>query len=82
MLISRLIKLAIPCASLHASSDLVGAAVLYVHLMAVNELGRALYESMGFTVEQEETSNQAHYRGQCLDGVEGLGKTILMKLLL
>lgn len=47
--------------------------------MAVNEVGRALYETMGFTLEQEETSNQAHYRGQCLDGIEGMGRTILMK---
>lgn len=48
--------------------------------MAVNEVGRALYETMGFSLEQEETSNQAHYRGQCLDGIEGMGRTILMKL--
>lgn len=57
-----------------------GMKTLYVHLMAVNEVGRALYESIGFILEQEETSNQAHYRGQCLDGIEGRGRTILMKL--
>lgn len=46
--------------------------------MAVNEIGRRLYESCGFELEQEETSNQAHYRGHCLDGIEGRGRTILM----
>eukprot|EP00892_Ulva_mutabilis_P007501 jgi/Ulvmu1/5122/UM021_0139.1 len=66
-------------AALTAAASL-GSKTLYVHLMAVNEVGRALYESMGFTLEQEETSNQAHYRGQCLDGIEGRGRTILMKL--
>jgi hypothetical protein len=56
-----------------------GVDTLYVHLMAVNEVGRCLYESSGFELEQEETSNQAHYRGHCLDGVEGRGRTILMR---
>lgn len=53
--------------------------MLYVHLMAVNEIGRRLYESRGFVLEQEETANQAHYRGHCLDGIEGRGRTILLR---
>ena len=57
----------------------VGGRTLYVHLMAVNEIGRRLYESCGFELEQEETSNQAHYRGHCLDGIEGRGRTILLR---
>jgi hypothetical protein len=56
-----------------------GADSLYVHLMAVNEVGQRLYESCGFSIEQEESSNSAHYRGRCLDGIEGRGRIILMK---
>ena len=48
--------------------------------MAVNEIGRCLYCSRGFGIEQEETDNQAHYRGHCLDGIEGRGRSILMRL--
>lgn len=48
--------------------------------MAVNEVGRHLYEARGFTLEQEESPNQAHYRGHCLDGIEGRGRTILMRI--
>jgi hypothetical protein len=56
-----------------------GISTLYVHVMAVNEIGRALYTSCGFVVEQEETANQAHYRGHCLDGIEGRGRTVLLR---
>jgi len=56
-----------------------GVDALYVHVMAVNEAGRAFYSSCGFEVEKEETSNQAHYRGHCLDGVEGAGRTVLLR---
>lgn len=28
---------------------------------------------------QEESSNQAHYRGRCLDGIEGRGRTLLLR---
>lgn len=56
-----------------------GADALFVHLMAVNEIGRRFYGSQGFVVEQEESSNEAHHRGRCLDGIEGRGRTILMR---
>jgi hypothetical protein len=56
-----------------------GAESLYVHLMAVNEVGQRLYGSCGFSIEQEESSNSAHYRGRCLDGIEGRARIILMK---
>lgn len=39
-----------------------GVAALYVHIMAVNEGAKLFYELHGFTTEQEESSNQAHYR--------------------
>lgn len=61
----------------HAGS--MGAPALYVHLMAVNEIGRALYASHGFVLEQEESTNAAHYRGHCLDGIEGRGRTVLLR---
>lgn len=52
---------------------------MYVHVMAVNEVGRALYSRCGFVIEQEESANAAHYRGHCLDGIEGRGRTVLLK---
>lgn len=52
---------------------------LYVHTMAVNEIAMRFYERNGFLKEKEETSNQAHYRGRCLDGIEGRGRTVLLK---
>lgn len=39
-----------------------GMDALYVHIMAVNEGAKLFYELHGFTTEQEESSNQAHYR--------------------
>ncbi|KAL3143216.1 hypothetical protein ABBQ38_002070 [Trebouxia sp. C0009 RCD-2024] len=56
-----------------------GVAALYVHIMAVNEGAKLFYELHGFTTEQEESSNQAHYRGHCLDGIEGRGRTVLLQ---
>jgi ribosomal protein S18 acetylase RimI-like enzyme len=53
---------------------------ILVHTMAVNEIARAFYEKHGFVVEKEETSNVAHYRGRCLDGIEGAGRTVLLGL--
>ena len=41
---------------------LAGVDALYVHIMAVNEGAKLFYELNGFTVEQEESSNSAHYR--------------------
>ena len=52
---------------------------LYVHTMAVNEVALCFYERHGFVVEKEESSNQAHYRGRCLDGIEGRGRTLLLR---
>ena len=56
-----------------------GVDALYVHTMAVNEIAVRFYERNGFVVEKEESSNQAHYRGRCLDGVEGRGRTLLLR---
>jgi len=56
-----------------------GVDGLYVHTMAVNEIAMAFYQRNGFVVEKEETSNQAHYRGRCLDGIEGRGRTVLLR---
>ena len=39
-----------------------GVAALYVHIMAVNAAAARFYRLQGFTCEQEESSNQAHYR--------------------
>ena len=39
-----------------------GVAALYVHIMAVNTAAARFYQLQGFTCEQEESSNQAHYR--------------------
>lgn len=56
-----------------------GVEDLYVHTMAVNEIAVRFYQRNGFEVEKEETSNQAHYRGRCLDGIEGRGRTLLLR---
>ena len=39
-----------------------GVSALYVHIMAVNGAAAKFYELQGFMCEQEESSNQAHYR--------------------
>jgi GNAT superfamily N-acetyltransferase len=56
-----------------------GVEGLYVHTMAVNEIALKFYARNGFVLEQEESSNQAHYRGRCLDGIEGRGRTVLLR---
>ncbi|KAK9816463.1 hypothetical protein WJX72_000602 [[Myrmecia] bisecta] len=56
-----------------------GVGAMYVHTMAVNEAARQFYAAAGFVVEKEESSNEAHYRGHCLDGVEGRGRTVLLR---
>lgn len=56
-----------------------GVEALYVHIMAVNERAQQFYEKHGFVVEKEESSNRAHYRGHCLDGIEGAGRTLLLR---
>jgi len=53
---------------------------IFVHTMAVNEAAIEFYYKNGFCIEKEETSNQAHYRGRCLDGIEGRGRTVLLRL--
>ena len=70
------------CTSPKVGARHAGVGTLYVHLKAVNEIGRRLYESCGFELEKEESSNHAHYRGHCLDGIEGRGRIIVMKLTL
>lgn len=56
-----------------------GAEDMYVHTMAVNEIALRFYERCGFEVEKVESSNTAHYRGRCLDGIEGRGRTVLLR---
>ena len=71
-----------PCQSTLRKSPeylIAGADGLFVHMMAVNERARSFYDKLGFVVEKEESSNEAHYRGRCLDGVEGRARTILMR---
>lgn len=57
-----------------------GIKDIFVHTMAVNEAAIEFYNKNGFSIEKEETSNQAHYRGRCLDGIEGRGRTVLLRL--
>ncbi len=56
-----------------------GADALYVHTMAANGAALRFYSENGFVTEQEESSDAAHRRGRCLDGVEGLGRTVLLR---
>jgi hypothetical protein len=39
-----------------------GVDTLYVHTLAVNEVAQQFYAKHGFVAEQEESSNEAHYR--------------------
>ena len=50
-----------------------------MHTLAVNGIARRFYDECGFVVEKEESSNTAHYRGHCLDGIEGAGRTVLLR---
>ena len=52
---------------------------LFVHALAVNEVAERFYTSSGFAVEQEEGAAEAARRGHCLDGVEGLGRSVLYR---
>jgi ribosomal protein S18 acetylase RimI-like enzyme len=56
-----------------------GVDALYVHALAVNAGALAFYAAAGFVVEREESANAAHYRGRCLDGEEGRGRTVLLR---
>ncbi|KAH7616053.1 hypothetical protein Ndes2526B_g09366 [Nannochloris sp. 'desiccata'] len=56
-----------------------GVEGMYVHTLAVNEIAMKFYSRHGFAVEKEETANEAHYRGRCLDGIEGRGRTVLLR---
>lgn len=38
------------------------ADALFVHMLAANEGARAFYEQQGFVLDQQESSNRAHYR--------------------
>ncbi|KAK9864640.1 hypothetical protein WJX84_007388 [Apatococcus fuscideae] len=57
-----------------------GAEDLYVHIKAVNTSAEEFYCQFGFSKEKEESANHAHYRGHCLDGIEGKGRTALLRL--
>lgn len=52
---------------------------LFVHSLAVNEVAERFYKSNGFVVEREEGVAEAARRGHCLDGVEGLGRSVLYR---
>lgn len=50
-----------------------------MHILWVNDKARIFYESLGFWVDKEESSNTAHYRGHCLEGIEGRGRTLMLR---
>lgn len=56
-----------------------GVDGMYVHTLAVNEIAMRFYDRNGFVVEKEESANQAHHRGRCLDGIEGRGRSVLLR---
>jgi ribosomal protein S18 acetylase RimI-like enzyme len=56
-----------------------GVEGMYVHTLLVNEIAMKFYSRNGFVVEKEETANEAHYRGRCLDGIEGRGRSVLLR---
>ena len=64
---------------LHISAVLAGCEGLFVHILWVNTKARQFYESQGFYIDMEESANTAHYRGHCLEGIEGRGRTILLR---
>ena len=55
------------------------ADALFVHALAVNEVAARFYLGAGFVVEASESIAAATRRGHCLDGVEGLGRTVLYR---
>ena len=52
---------------------------LFVHALAVNEVAERFYARAGFVVDSEEGAAEAARRGHCLDGVEGLGRSVLYR---
>ena len=52
---------------------------LFVHSLVVNEVAERFYLGAGFVVEAEEGAAEAARRGHCLDGVEGLGRSVLYR---
>ena len=50
-----------------------------MHTLAVNEVALRFYEKQGFVVEKEEPVNKARGRGHCLDGIEGRGRSVLLR---
>lgn len=56
-----------------------GCDGLFVHSLAVNEVAGRFYLGLGFVVEVEEGAAEAARRGHCLDGVEGLGRSVLYR---
>lgn len=56
-----------------------GCDGLFVHSLAVNEVAERFYSGAGFVVESEEGAAEAARRGHCLDGVEGLGRSVLYR---
>ena len=61
------------------SCMLAGCEAVFVHILWVNTRARQFYESQGFYIDMEESANTAHYRGHCLEGIEGRGRTILLR---
>ena len=56
-----------------------GCEALFVHILWVNTKARQFYEAQDFYIDLEESANTAHYRGHCLEGIEGRGRTILLR---
>ena len=52
---------------------------LFVHALAVNAVAEMFYSRAGFVVDSEEGAASAARRGHCLDGVEGLGRSVLYR---
>ena len=57
----------------------MGADALYVEPLAAYEQAVRLYEKAGFVLLRKESANQAHLRGQCLDGVNGRASVAIFK---
>ncbi|EIE18955.1 hypothetical protein COCSUDRAFT_49126 [Coccomyxa subellipsoidea C-169] len=67
---------------IHNAVDLANqwkTEALFVHILWVNDKARMFYESLSFRVDKEESSNTAHYRGHCLEGIEGRGRTLMLR---
>lgn len=65
-----------------AAARRLGAARVQVETMAANEAAIFAYTSCGFRVSHIESKDDAHKRGQCLDGLTGEARiaTLLMDL--